>query len=632
MYQIRHLSLRKPLTLFVAALLIFPYGFASSAHGQTFTEVTSAAVLPIQDATGAESLIVAEKATAAVALALEDSGEFRTISQRDLKAALSELGLEPPFMDGQQVRVGEHLRVEKVVSGVIHELEVDGRTGQCRVRLEIKAMDVRLKAILDGAMIEVETRPIPGWQGQDAIVANEALRLAAEKAVTEMLRRHVPRGSVLQIDEFGTISLSIGLNAGVYDGQQMLVVRPYWNPDTEEVEIRVVGDIQVVQANPRFAKAKALAGSQWPETGDKVYAVYTSAQVVRQLEHRRSITKSGWLGLAFAMLGGVLAIGFSSGTTGPPGADVQIAQEGAGGTPYIRVNTHRSFIPETSQVHAWLFYRGELEPLAEPENIVGATHQARLDTYADDPVARLVVAFSTQFTYFDRSGAQADGSVELTYDDPALVVGSSYYYKVQRVVDPIMPQPPLVGQVGTAQDDEEEGSGALAVDPPEALGEASRAVGPVTYFDPAVLISPAINSETVDPTDVTFEWAPSDGADQYQVQVYSDMNLTSLVYRSPELSWTGGSVMTHTVTSTVFDGTKTYWWVVCNRKFGEAQPVARIGGQDRSGWIYSDKWSFTTITAPPSPPGVAASDRPSRPSSRSGWWGERGTGFGGSRR
>ncbi len=624
MYQIRHLPLLKPLTLFVAVSLIFPYGFVSSANAQTFTEITSAAVLPIRDATGASSVIVTEKATDAVALALESSGEFRVISRQDMKAALSELGLKPPFMNGQQVRIGEHLMVDKVITGIIHEMKVNGQTGQCRVRLEIRAMDVRLKAILDGAVVEVETRPIPGWQGEDETIANEALRLTAEKVVSEMLRRHVPRGSVFQVDEMGTIMLSIGQNEGVYEGQEMLVVRPDWNRDLQEVEIRTVGNIRVFEADARFSKARALADSQWPQTGDKVYALYTPMSVVRQIEHKHHITKSLRLGWAFAMLAGVLAIGLSKGTTGPPGADVQIAQEGAGGTPYIRVNTDRGFIPETSQVHAWLFYRGELEPLVEPENIVGATSQAALDTYADDPAARLGVSFSTEFTYTDRTGTQADGSVELTYDDPALAVGSHYYYKVQRVVDPIMPQPPVTGQIRPAQAE-------LTVDPPEALGEASRAVGPVTYFDPAVLVSPANNSETVDPTDVTFEWTPSDGADQYQVRVYGDMNLTSLVYQSPMLSWTGGSVMTHTVTSTVFDDNTPYWWVVCNRKYGEAQPVARIGGQDRSGWIYSGKWGFTTIEAPPSPPGVAGSDRPSRPTSRSGFWHERGTGFGGSR-
>jgi len=622
MYQIRHLPLLKPLTLLVAVLMIFPYGFPSSAHGQAFTEITSAAVLPIQDATGAESLVVAQKATDAVALALEGSGEFRVITQRDMEAALSELGLKPPLlMDSQQVRLGKHLAIDKVVTGVIHELSVNRKTGQCRVRLEIKAMDVQLRAILDGAMIEVETRPIPGWAGEDVTVANEALRLAAEKVVAEMLRRHVRRGSVDQVDEFGTILLSIGMNEGVYEGQKMLVVRPDWNPDLEKVEIRVVGEIQVYEASARFSKANAGGEDLWPRTGDKVYALYTPAQVVRTIEHKHHITKSLRLGWAFAMLAGVLAIGLSKGTTAPPGADVQIAQEGAGGTPYIRVNTDRGFIPDTSQVHAWLFYRDQMEPLSEPDYIVGATSQARLDMYADDPAARLGVAFTTDFTYFDRTGEQADGSVDLSYDDPALMVGSSYYYKVQRVVDPIMPQPPITAQVGTAQ-------GTLTVDPPEALGEASRAVGPVTYFHPAVLVSPTNNSLTVNPTDVTFEWTPSDGADQYQVQVYRDMNLTNLVYRSPELSWTGQSLMTHTVTSFFFDGETTYWWVVVNRKSGEALPIARIGGHDRSGWIYSEKWGFTTTVAPPPPPSATGSDRPSRPTSRHGFWNERGRGFG----
>ena len=97
-------------------------------------------------------------------------------------------------------------------------------------------------------------------------------------------------------------------------------------------------------------KGKALADSQWPQTGDKVYALYTPAGVARQMEHKQHITSSVRMVAAVGMLLGVLAIGYSTkGTTGPPGADVQIAQEGAGGTPYIRVNTDRGFIPETSQ-------------------------------------------------------------------------------------------------------------------------------------------------------------------------------------------------------------------------------------------------------------------------------------------
>jgi len=99
MYQIRHLRLVKPLAFLVAALMIFPYVLTSSAaHAQTFAEITSAAVVPVQDQTGAESVMVSEKATDALAMALEDSGEFRVISKRELQVALSEFSLAPPLM------------------------------------------------------------------------------------------------------------------------------------------------------------------------------------------------------------------------------------------------------------------------------------------------------------------------------------------------------------------------------------------------------------------------------------------------------------------------------------------------------------------------------------------------------
>ncbi len=281
-----------------------------------------------------------------------------------------------------------------------------------------------------------------------------------------------------------------------------------------------------------------------------------------------------------------------------PGADVQLGQTTVGSTPFVRVNLHRGFIPDTSQVHAWLFYRGEIQPLAEPENIVGATSQARLNTYADDPAARLGVAFATEFTYFDRCGEQADGSVELTYDDPALVVGSSYYYKVQRVVDPIMPQVPVAGQVGAAQ-------AALTVDPPEALGEASRTLGPVTYFTPAILDSPANNSTNENPTDLTFEWTPSVGANQYRVEVYDNPGFSGQpVYQSQPLSWTGQTIMTHKVTGYSFGGSTTYWWIVGNRvnpAGGEPLPFSYLGGQGREGWIYSSPFTFSTVEGPPQP-------------------------------
>ncbi len=628
MYRISHHPLVKHLALVVAVLMIAPYGFlAPAAHGQAFAEITSAVVVPIQDATGYGSDLLSQKATDAVAMALVDSGEFRTEAKRTVAEALDELGLVSPFMDTQLVRLGKHLEAEKVIAGTVLEAKVNPKTGQCLVRLEIRMMDVELGYVFNGALAEVETPPLPGWQGSVSVV-NEALRQVAEKAVREMLRRRVPRGSVDAVDTLGVIILNIGLNDNVYDGQMMLVARPDWNPDMQEVKVRAVGEIQVYDAQPRLSKAKTVGVSGWPQTGDKVYALYSGAEVAQTRQRKRSITKSLRLGAAALMLLGVVWIGKSKGTTGPPGANVHIAQEGAGGTPFIRVNLHRGFIPDVSQVHAWMFFRGSARGmLATPDNLVAATSEARMYSWDDTPEAGPTMLLEKGFSYFDRTGAEAEGTISIERTDPALVPSDTYYYRVRRIVDPIFPVIPLAAQVQPA-------AGSWSVEPTEAVGEASRAVGPVTYFEPAILNLPANNSMNENPADVTFEWTPSVGADQYRVEVYNNQGLSGgPVYQSQRLSWTGQTIMTHKVAGYSFGGSTTYWWIVGNRvnpAWGEPLPLSYLAGQSREGWIYSSPFAFTTVEGPPEPWVInAQSDRPSRPATRRGRMHERLRGFSG---
>ncbi len=635
MYRISHEPLVKHVALMVAALMVFPYGFAPlAAYGQVFTEITSVVVLPMQDLTGHDSFMASQKATDAVAMALEDSGEFRVISKRALAVALADLGLVPPLMEAQQARLGEHLKVDKVVSGTLYEISVNSETGECRVTIEIRAMDIFLGWILDGAKITVQTRPIPGWGGDDVTVVNEALRQAAEQVVREMLRRHVIRGKVDAVDNRGMVTLNIGLNEGAHDGQRMLVVRSAWNKDIQQVKARVVGEIELFDVRARFSKARALGDSLWPQTGDYVYAQYTTPEMVSTRRHRQAVTGSLRMGAAVLMLLGVLAIGKSKGTIKPPVAQAQIGQASPGGTPFVRVNLERGLIPDSSQVHAWIFYRGQSPGLiAEVENIVGATAEPRLPFYEDTAEARYGVTFTTEFQYLDRSNEMTDGSVDITYNDLALLAGDTYFYKVQRIVDPIQPVVSITTQVGLAQEEELEDA-EMEVDPPDAKSEPSATVGPVTYFEPGVLTSPRNNAGGVNPDDVTFEWTPSVGADQYQVEVYDNPTLAwPPVYQSGSLSWTGQTVMTHTVTDFDFAGSTTYWWVVGNRRRGEALPLSYVSGQYRSGWIYSSPFTFTTVEKPPEPYSArAASDRPSRPTAPSGFWGERRLGSGAPRR
>jgi len=301
-----------------------------------------------------------------------------------------------------------------------------------------------------------------------------------------------------------------------------------------------------------------------------------------------------------ASLASLAGCGSGEGTSGSPFDDsppapAQVGQTQPGGTPFIRVNVTRSSLPTTDQIHAWLFYRATSSLLAEPENIVGATSVAWLDSYEDDPLARYGVAFNTSFSFRDYSGDMADGQVQITYNDPPLVPGETYFYKLRRVVDPIRPVVPTASPAQVAPE--------FQVEPLDALGEPSQAIGPVTYFVSPALISPFNGSTSVNPTDLTFEWVTSAGADQYQVEVYNNPLLSRpAVYQSQTIYSGAGTVLTHRAVSSALAGSTRYWWVVGSRKLGEAQPICYINGQYRTGWIYSSPFTFTTAEGPPFPP------------------------------
>ena len=88
--------------IYLAAVMVVPYavvGFPADAGAQPQPVVSSATciVLPIVAPAGADASVVSEKATDALALALEDSREFIVSSKRDLNRELGSMGLAPPL-------------------------------------------------------------------------------------------------------------------------------------------------------------------------------------------------------------------------------------------------------------------------------------------------------------------------------------------------------------------------------------------------------------------------------------------------------------------------------------------------------------------------------------------------------
>ena len=155
MQYIRRNAMMRKLVYFLIAAIILPCGMSfgqrtvSSGVGRS---VTSCVVLPFANATGHDDPVLPEKAAAAVALSLEGSREFLVTSTLDLNREMAALGIQSPVSKLEQMRLGEALRVEKVLTGTIGELSVNKGTGQARCSIEIKMLDVGVQDFLDGAV------------------------------------------------------------------------------------------------------------------------------------------------------------------------------------------------------------------------------------------------------------------------------------------------------------------------------------------------------------------------------------------------------------------------------------------------------------------------------------------------
>jgi hypothetical protein len=141
-------------------------------------------VIPVVDTSGSRDQLVSEKATDALAMALENSGNYRVIARADLDRELKTEDLHPPLNTDEQIRVGSALQASRVITATLTTLALNPGNGQVRAALDMRSRDVTIGELLQGAAVEIETKPIPGYSGDTESVINEALREVSEKAVT----------------------------------------------------------------------------------------------------------------------------------------------------------------------------------------------------------------------------------------------------------------------------------------------------------------------------------------------------------------------------------------------------------------------------------------------------------------
>jgi len=617
MHSLRGSLIWRYVAIYVAASMAVPYavvGFPANAGAQPqpVVRTVTCIVLPLLDPTGLDTEVLSEKATDAMALALEDSREFVVTSKRDLERELGNLGMTTPLSVEEQVRLAKRLDVEKVLTGRVTALAVDGRTGECAVKLQVRVLDTATVEYLQGTEVAIRTKVVPGWTGDESQVINEALRQAAETVTMQMLGGRITTGYVTSVNDVGVAIINVGAGDGVLAGTEMVLMRPTYQKDLDVMTTVKVGTVAVGKVASDMCYARPVAGGR-AKVGDRAYALYKPPVRLALARRSKGISKAATLVAALGLVFALVEVGSGEHVGGAPeGVCANLYQQSPGDEAVIRIHVPNQWVPLTEQIHGWLFFRKEGTPslALSPENLVGVVDESRLpgnvwDDYPES-VADLQIAYG--FIYYNEEGEQEDGDVDIVYNHPPLEEGSTYYYRVRRITEPQYPAgsgaPITAQQVGTQQQVFVEPS--IDVDPYDALSEGSAPTNPVTYFNPTILQSPDDGAQNQSTTSITFTWDGARGANEYLLQVFPDDDpdcLRNAVHQSPVMRQGTAGTMHWTIDAN-FTANSRFYWRVGARRSGEAEPVNGFGNQ--TGWLFSSTRSFRTAVAPPPPPGTSS--------------------------
>lgn len=614
MHHVRRNSMVRKLSYMLIAAIVMSCGvaFGQGARGAAATRtVTSCAVLPLANLTGQEDPLLPTTAAAAISIALQESRELVVTSTTDLEREMRALGIVLPVSKAEQVRLGTALRVEKVLTGKVTELSVNSRTGQARCSLEITMLDVGVQENLDGAAVTVTTPPIPGWSGDLGNVVNDALRAAANSAVTQMLAKRVRRGHVDLITDRGEVNINLGIGDGVNVGSEFLVMRPTWSSDLERTIMRRIGTIVMGEVHAHMAWGRVVEGAT-PQTGDRVYKLHVPP--VRQKEIARSASRknTGQILAAVGILLGIYNAGTGATSATPSALTGNLSQATFGDPPTVVLQVQTSNT-EIERTRGWVIYRAANNPYfpTQPVYIIDVIEGRKLpqNRYSDDPNAAYAVEGEFTYDYPGEEGEREDADVEYSYNHWPMTIGSKYYYCVRRVIEPLMPpgfNPPIATQ--QVFEPIEEPELTIDVEYGEPLSTPSNHLGPITYFTPPQLSSPAHGAPNQELTNVRFTWQVSEGADLYRVELYDyrdPFGRGNPYWVSPEMRVSAGQrEMSYTFSApSAGDGlipASAYYWRVGARASGDAaKPICRDLG--REGYLYSAMREFQTVMGPPAP-------------------------------
>ena len=520
-------------------------------------------------------------ASGAVYIEINKARRFDVITDSQMKAAMSDLGLKSPLSFTDLLRLGSDLEADAILEGEITSAPISKEPQRVSVTLALKMIDVASGELLNGAIVTGSSSPRVGYTTDLDTMATEAVNSAAYLAVKTMVDYIIPEATVQNTIGTNEVLLNKGSRDGIRVGMRMVVLR-----QTQGGKREVVGRILVKEANPNDATATITYQPKGVKPEDNVRAIYdmpgykAPSVMVAGGEKPAAPARVGKLGGTKKLLLTILAaVAVATIFRGGSGAE-DTGAEGTGSSvlvvdsPFVKARCPSKLKnqPHVLQFKLW----------RDHDTVVAVADGAwaRSGWLQDSPAA-------PGGSYLRPDPQNPNALVSTAIGAAGLILGESHNYFVSAVYETSEPAATAKTYWETDLAD---------------LGQGT----PLARIPASDLTATTKGQQDVDLRHVDFGWKSTTGADKYRVQatVASDTQFKNPRYTSDDSFWpqkTGGQqlVIEDQNISSFFSGLKEgdrIWWRVAAKNSGDAGPPAK-------GYTYSEPAFIIVGEQPPPPPG-----------------------------
>jgi hypothetical protein len=370
-------------------------------------------------------------AAESVANELARTGKYDVVPQETMKRTMESLALQAPVNDMTSLlRLAAEVRATTIVRGQVVNSRVRSEGGgkKADVLMRVEVVDVASGLPVNGAALSASSS-VRASTVEDATILNEAISMAAAKAVAEVNMRTLPQATILNTFE-ETALINHGTRSGFARGQDVIVLR-----GREQV-----ATAQVIDVEPDSATIKITRPIKGHQPGDKVRVVFrvptihtefTTAGTERVIKPRERGSNSGFttMLLVLGVLGVLLGQGRSSGFNAAHDVKAEAMMfPDSSGSPAVRLSWSRDlFARGNSQTVQWQIHRSDV--IGNPVLVVDGVFGQAVDTTEVRDV-----------TYGD-FGSQIGGNVctntsvpeDSATGVPGVVPGRPYTYSIELV-------------------------------------------------------------------------------------------------------------------------------------------------------------------------------------------------------